>query len=221
MQKKKKINKIFNQKVSLQSFFCQTMETKYLLEFATFLRQKYLNILQKEQIHEFKYYYPITDKVVDLPVIYSLSIIPFFDGVYVSSPNRDFNRDLDKFVNEFNKNNSKCIRFIKKEIKERKNHIENVEELACFLIIYRWISDTSNKKNFNFLIQHLNLVDNLFEELSIIEQGSNTDQQWECEYKKLIEELHIKVYTELLEHRFNSEIEINNFIQKLSKEKIE
>lgn len=123
MEKRKKTGRPFDKKVSLQSFFCQTMETKYLLQFVAFLRKKYSKILEEEGIYHHNHYFPITDKEVDLPAIYSLSIVPFLDGAYISSSNRTFNRQLDTFVNEFNTENSSCIRFTGKEIKRRESHI--------------------------------------------------------------------------------------------------
>jgi len=136
MRKKKKLNKNFDQKISLQSFFCQTMETKYLLNLIAFLKEKYLTILKEENIHQLNYYYPVTDKTIDLPAIYSLSIIPFFDGIYITSPNVKFNKKLNNYVEDFNKNTSDCIRFSENKIEEKKDHIKNTEELNNFLIIH-------------------------------------------------------------------------------------
>ena len=215
MRKKKKLNKNFDQKISLQSFFCQTMETKYLLNLIAFLKEKYLTILKEENIHQLNYYYPVTDKTIDLPAIYSLSIIPFFDGIYITSPNVKFNKKLNNYVEDFNKNTSDCIRFSENKIEEKKDHIKNTEELNNFLIIHNWMAKTSNKKNFFKFINHLKLMDGFFEELLSVEEACSTEEQWEQEYEQLIERSHRKVYNELLKHKLKDENEINTFIQNI------
>lgn len=60
-----------------------------------------------------------------------------------------------------------------------------------------------------------------FEELSLIEQSSNTEKQWEQAYQSLVEKLHNRAYDELLKHRFEDESEIIHYINGLSHEKSE
>jgi len=128
-------------KVSLQSFYCQTQESFHIIRLVEFLRKKYLEILKVEGKQYFTDYYPNTDKKVELSAIHTLFIVPFFDGVYISSPERAFNTKLLSFVEEFNKSEKgSSIAFEEKQIKQRVKQIVDVDELSAFLVIHRWLT---------------------------------------------------------------------------------
>jgi hypothetical protein len=208
------------EKISLQSFYCQTMETFHLLRFVEYLREKYSESLKKQGIVDFKHFYPITDKKVDLPAEYSLTVVPFFDGVYVSSPLYSFNDNLVYFVDEYNKNNKTSVFFETKEIERNDNHLTEETELSDFLVIHRWLTKPESKKSFNTLIAHLRLLDDFFQKLAekeeYFDESSDSDEKWEEEYKEIVNSMHFRLYDELLKHSFFNETEINAYITSLS-----
>ena len=92
---------ILLQKISLQSFYCQTQETVHLTSLIEFLREKYLVYLERASKTKFIDYYPYIDKTVNLGAQHTLCIVPFFDGLYISSPNRKFMHHLNDQKLEF------------------------------------------------------------------------------------------------------------------------
>ena len=91
----------------------------HILRLVSYLRTKYLEILKEVNAEKFSDYYPNTDKKVELSSIHTLSIIPFFDGVYVSFPEYRFNLKLETLVKEFNTiTKGSTIAFEKKKIEK-------------------------------------------------------------------------------------------------------
>jgi len=104
-------------KVSLQNFYCQTQESIHLIKFVKFLRHKYFSYIKKESTFKFKDYYPYTNKKVKLGAEHTLFTIPFFDGLYVSSPCSLFINDLSGILNEYNKQETGDV-FVLKDIEK-------------------------------------------------------------------------------------------------------
>lgn len=229
VEKKKKEGKDSpeRRKAILQSFFCQTQESVHVIRLVKFLREKYLESLKEEGKEKFSNYYPITDKKVDLPSKYTLSVIPFFDGVYVSSPNKCFNLKLSSFVDEFNKITNSSIIFKKKEIVQETKRLENVQEIKNFFIIHRWFARESSRHSIScllysmymkqFYLDRVRLIDKQEKKLSDEETKKEASKQWDSDYKILIQDFHIKIFDELLLHNFVSEHEINKHISSLQK----
>lgn len=229
VEKKKKEGKdsLERRKAILQSFFCQTQESVHVIRLVKFLREKYLESLKEEGKENFTDYYPITDKKVDLPSKYTLSVIPFFDGVYVSSPNKCFNLKLSSFIDEFNKITNSSIIFIKKEIVQETEHLENVQEIRNFFLIHRWFSRESSRHSINclfsymfikqFYLDRLRFIDE--QERKLLDEKTKKEalEQWDSDYIVLVRDFHHKIYDELLPHNFASEHEINKYISSLQK----
>lgn len=82
-----------------------------------FLRHKYFSYIKKESTFKFKDYYPYTNKKVKLGAEHTLFTIPFFDGLYVSSPCSLFINDLSGILNEYNKQETGDV-FVLKDIEK-------------------------------------------------------------------------------------------------------
>ena len=128
-------------KVRLQCFYCHNEETKILLKLTKFLRTKYSEIYKKENKLNLTDYIDDADKEINLSARHTLSIIPFFDGCYISSPEPKFNSQLNSFIQEFNTSlEEDNISFEKKEIEERVSYLKNDEELRKFFILQNWLT---------------------------------------------------------------------------------
>ena len=106
-------------KVRLLSLFFQTRETTQLFKLKRFLEEKYLFLLESAGKTLFVDYEPFIDRDIDLPAMAGLSIIPFFDGLYVSFLDENFNDNLSDIIDEFNILSKKAgsnVEFIEKEI---------------------------------------------------------------------------------------------------------
>ena len=215
-------------KVILQVFYCQTQESYHIIRLSDFLRKKYLIYLDKDNIKEFTDYYPNTDKKVNLSAIHTLFVIPFFDGLYVSSPNMTFNNSLLSFVDEFNNlNKESSIRFEHKIIEQKIENIEDTKELEKFMIIRSWLSKQSSKKNWNIFLKRSGLTTKFSTELKYLEfnakiislDAEEEDEYWEDGYKTLVAQLMSDIYDKLLLMEFNDEHELNIRIKSINKMK--
>lgn len=146
---------LHEQKVILQSFYCQTQETCHLVSLIGFLKLKYLACLEKEKKEKFTDYYPIIDKKVDLPAQYTLFIVLFFDAIYLTSPNDIFNNNLTDYIKEYNETNGTCVIFAEKPIEQNTSKIKDVEELLKFLKIDRWLRIDPTMSNLNLIKKSL------------------------------------------------------------------
>ena len=219
----------FNPKITLQSYYCQDQESVHTMRLILFLREKYLKHLENiEERYEFTDYFPNTDREVNLSAKHTLSTVPFFDGVYVSSPEHTCNSSLGSLIDEFNSMDfNSCVKFEQKEIEKNVSQITNEEELLKFIIIYKWVTRSSSKRQINFLIKHLDIV-NLFinklqeidykeSEEKIKKEESNPERsEWETDYETLIVGLKSIIYKILLEQDIKSEHDIAEFISSLS-----
>ena len=205
------------EKVSLQSFYCQTQESVHLIKLVKFLRQEYEKILEGDSRQKFTDYYRFTDKKVELESKHTLFIVPFFDGLYISSPNKIFMNSLGGIVEKYNKQ-SRVVRFLQKEIEPRVERIPDTDELRKFTIIYEWLGKSSAKHYLSMFIKKTDLNEQVvallkdqFSESSFEE----THENWEADYKFLIEKIKSKIFNTLLKIPIKTTIDIENFIREL------
>ena len=154
---------IENKKVRLLALYNQTEENKHLIKFIKFIQIKYKEFLEENKIKKTRDIIPETDKGINFDLIKTMSIIPFFDGVYVSSPYKKFNNKIEKIIKEYNKEKN-YIKFVKKEIKIDKKHIETPEEIELFSNIQEWLAEPSHFKKMNKFMLLLNISSEEIEE---------------------------------------------------------
>ena len=99
-----------------------------MIKLVGFLRQKYKKSLEKEEKLKSTDYYPCTNKKVELGAEYTLFVIHFFDGLYISSP-------CKSFMDEYN-NQSSGVVSVQKEIEKNEVYIPHTDELRKFSVIY-------------------------------------------------------------------------------------
>ena len=206
-------------KIILQVFYCQTQESHHITRLSNFLRKKYLMYLDMDNMKKFTDYYPNTDKKVDLSAIHTLFIIPFFDGIYVSSPNMMYNNRLQDFVKEFNNlNKSSSIRFEHKTIEQKIDNIEDTKELGKFLIIKSWLSDPNSRRPWNIYLKRSGIITKFLKEFQridstekniSIENSEEYDKYWDEAYQDLINDVQSNIYEGLLQMEFKSEHELS------------
>ena len=205
-------------KVSLQSFYCQTQESVHLIKLVKFLRQEYEKILEGDSRQKFTDYYSSTNKKVELEAKHTLFIVPFFDGLYISSPNKIFMNRLGDIVEKYNEQSS-VVKFLQKEIEPRVEHIPDTDELRKFTIIYEWLGKSSAKHYLSMFFkktglneQVIALLKDQFSESKITEKHDD----WEADYRLLIEKKKkSKIYNTLLKTPIKTIIDIENIIKEL------
>lgn len=204
-------------KVSLQSFYCQTQESVHLIKLVDFLKHKYTFYLKKESKLKFTDYYPYTNKKVELGAEHTLFVIPFFNGLYLSSPCKEFMRELSSLIDEYNKQGSGVV-FVQKDIEERKVYIPNTDELRKFTIIYTWLGRSTIKYYLNMLLHKKNihkkflhlLKDNHTTQDDIVDESSTCN--WDIAYKKIVDDIKSNIYKILLEYPIENEDDIVKII---------
>ena len=228
VEKKKKVytledgkineHKLLNlKKVSLQSFYCQTQESVHLIALVDFLRHKYKEYLKKESKLKFTDYYPYTNKRVELGAEHTLFVIPFFDGLYLSSPCKSFMRDLNSLIAEYNMQGSGVV-FVQKEIEERKVYIPDTDELKKFIIIYTWLGRSTIKYYLHMLLHkkniHLKFLNILKDNLTIQNTAVCEDPSinWDITYKDIVDDIKSDVFKILLEYSIKKEADIESII---------
>jgi len=115
-------------KVTLQSLFFQSTETKHLFSLKGFLMAKYNSCIEnRRSVKTFKDYIVDTDKEVHLSASHSLLMIPFFDGFYIKALDEKFMSELEKHVKAFNREYKKKhgIVFERKEIEPDQRYLTN------------------------------------------------------------------------------------------------
>ena len=106
-----------------------------MIKLVGFLRQKYKKSLEKEEKLKSTDYYPCTNKKVELGAEYTLFVIHFFDGLYISSPCKSIMGKLKSFMDEYN-NQSSGVVSVQKEIEKNEVYIPHTDELRKFSVIY-------------------------------------------------------------------------------------
>lgn len=200
-------------KVTLQRFYCQTQESVHLIKLVKFLRQEYEKILEGyDYKQKFTDYYSFTDKKVELKSKHTLFIVPFFDGLYISSPNNFFMNSLGDIVEKYNKQSS-IVRFLPKEIEPRVERISDPDELRKFTIIYEWLGKSSAKHYLSIFIKKTGLNEQVIALLK--DQMEEKHEDWEADYKLLIEKIKSKIFNTLLKTPIKTAIDIEKFIKEL------
>jgi hypothetical protein len=119
---------LLEKKVTLQSLFFQSTETKHLFSLKRFLMTKYNSHLENQRsVKSFKDYIVDTDKEVHLSASHSLLMIPFFDGFYIKALDEKFMSELEDHVKAFNSDYKRKhgIVFERKEIEPEYRYLTN------------------------------------------------------------------------------------------------
>jgi hypothetical protein len=204
-------------KVSLQSFYCQTQESVHLIKLVKFLRQEYKIFLKEERKNFFIDYYPSTDKRVELGAAHTLFIVPFFDGLYISSPNERFMNCLGDIVEKYN-GQSNVVKFLQKEIEPRVERIPDTDELRKFTIIYEWLGKSSAKNYLDMFIQKTGLSEQVVSLLKDQFSESKIEEEhdiWEADYKLLVQKIKSNIYNILLKYPIRHDLDIQKIIKEL------
>ena len=201
-------------KVSLQSFYCQTQESAHLIKLVKFLRKEYEKILKADSMQKFTDYYSSTDKKVELKAKHTLFIVPFFDGLYISSPNKFFMKNLGDIVEKYNKQ-STVVKFLQKKIEPRVERIPDTDELRKFTIIYEWLGKSSAKHYLSMFIKKTGLNEQVVALLKDQFEEKKHEDCWEADYKLLIEKIKSKIFNTLLKIPIKTSIDIENYIKEL------
>lgn len=120
-----------NKKVSIQSYFCQTEESKLLLDLFEFLKGK-------------------DDLNNNIPMLF----IPFFDGAYVKYNSPSLQMDIPMFLEEYNKKNE-SIQFKIKTFEEETSllNLETLKKYINLEKVFQKLDHTKSRK----VLEHFNL----------------------------------------------------------------
>jgi len=207
----KKLNLL--EKVVLQSFYCQTQETEHLMKLIGFLREKYSVFILKVGKPNFSDFHPHIDKKVALGARHTLSVVPFFDGVYISSPCNEFMTSLTGLVDEYNSKEI-GVTFVKKNIEEHRSRIPDTDELRKFIIINSWLSNSTSEFYLDQLLSKTEIYEKAVELLQDKTKFEN-EKKWENNYGQKLESLKSLIFKQLLEHPIENQSDINEIIKKL------
>ena len=124
----------------LQSSYCQTKETVALKALITHLRDRYEQHLRHWKITSFDLFHTNLNKEVDISPVHSLVMIPFFDGLFIYTPDDKFREKLNDHISEYNERwvNERFI-FVEKEIKDEVKYIVDLEEYRKITLILSWL----------------------------------------------------------------------------------
>nr|QYC61974.1 hypothetical protein [Guinardia striata] len=140
--------------VKLLTLYCQTQESLHLENLFIYLENEYikhLRLMGKQRVCTFEN----TNKLVELTPEHTLSVIPFFDGVLVSSLCEHFNSKLKGIVDDFNNTYKYThINFVEKELKSRVEYT-SLEEFEVFKAVHLCLSDSSNR---NYVSKYLRFL---------------------------------------------------------------
>ena len=216
-------------KVVVQSFYFQTQETLHLLKLTSFLRKKYDKFLIQENKSLFTDFYPYPDKKVKLSSKHTLFIIPFFDGLYLSSPCKSFMADLSNLLNEYNTKESDCVIFVQKEIDEEIVHLTDTEELRKFFIINTWLGTPESSYYLDLLIRKKKINEKIFKLMTKQQEMGKKgrldtvekEEEWEKTYTVDTLLLKHEIYKNLLEFPIKEIKDIEILIRELPDEILE
>ena len=150
---------IEKQQVSFQCLFCQDFETIYVKKLAKYIKKEYelyirtANNLTSETLLGF------TAKTVEIDLEKTISLIPMYDGLLVSSCDTAFfNEKLGSIVEGFNKNFGRKdgIRFVEKVIEKTRSQLTEIDDARIDTVnaVFFWCLFRNNRKN---LIAYLSL----------------------------------------------------------------
>lgn len=210
-------------KIVLQCFYCQTQESVHLIRLVNYLRDEYL-VYSGDNL-KFTDYYPYTNKEVLAGSEHTLFIVPFFDGLYISSPCEVFMEELDNLIKEYN-DLSNVIVFVRKDIEKDKNHIsdEEIDELRKFTLIFTWLGREDCKYYLDMLLHKKDIHEKLitllkddFDTDLIIEEEDEdiVSSDWKDYFQGKIGVIKSAVFDILLEYEFEDEVDINNIISRM------
>ena len=137
LEKKKRTKPFFNAKISLQSFFCHDRESYDIKKLIEYLQEKYCVHMKKKELSKLTDVYTYTNPTVELDSIHTLSLVPFFDGLFVYSPDDMFDYTISDLIKEFNMSHEDkhIIVFVKKTMTQNEDYITNIKEYVQIKII--------------------------------------------------------------------------------------
>ena len=202
--------------IDVQTFYCRTQETLELKRLTSFLKEQYKNFTDKDNNYKFTDYYPYTDKKVNLDASYTLFIVPFFDGLYISSPSETFMEELPKLIWKYIFFNEGAV-FVQKNIEKHKSSIQNTNELKKFMVIQSWLAKSSSQNDLDNLITKTDLNEQASKLVVTRDNKEDIDDSWVNDYKNKIDYVKMSVYKILLEHPIKSHSDIKEIIKELIK----
>ena len=144
------------------------------------------------------------DKKINLPSSQALSVIPFFDCLYVSSPSTQFNKNFKDFITEFNELISNGFTgFLEKPIDKNVDMIRSPKELEKYLIINDWFTKPNNSKKVTSLLKILKM-NSYTESVNVLDQDG---------YETLTKQIRTSIFSHLLKLDITTCDDINSYIK--------
>jgi len=203
-------------KKSIQSLYCFSIESKYLMDFYHFLTEKLENNSHYKNELFIETDYSIED----------LSFIPFFDGALISHTNYLFNNKLPELVKEYN-HKHKFIKFAIKDFEFESSLItlQNYQNLKKVHNLLASIKFSTLNKIVSYLNLKKDLIDQNFKEKFIADKERRHSLKGKLtEFKKLLSPNEVRIVhdytiTELLSLDIKKEVQkkvgIDVFITKV------
>lgn len=145
-----------------------------------------------------------------------LSIIPFFDGMYVSSLDENFKDNLSDIVAEFNilsKKTGSNVEFLEKDIDVDPQHLKSSPvEAANFRFVTDWLLDADN---FHLLQTYLFYAPDVKRCVNELNSISPEQAQIRDTIHSLNDKIHAYLYRSLLEAgvEFGSILDVKRFVE--------
>ena len=181
----------------LQSLFCFKMESKFLLDFRSYILKHYENERLNVQL------YSIGKKEIYSPS--QILFTPFFDGFFLSVFNKDplFNRVAQSLLVDFNDNLKKeysFIKFIEKPIKH-KYSVLNASLLKRYETIFDFLG-TLTQYQFNQLLRRIKIEPFVFnpDSLKLYDHSLTNENENSQILKNASLDFEESIYNSLLPH---------------------
>lgn len=145
-----------------------------------------------------------------------LSIIPFFDGLYASSLDKNFNDNLSGIVNEFNilsKKTGSNVEFIEKDINVDPRYLKSSPvEAANFRFVTDWLLDADN---FHLLQTYLFYIPDVGQCVKELNSISPEQVEIQNSIHFLNDKIQTYLYRSLLEAgvEFENTRDVNRFVE--------
>lgn len=106
--------------------------------------------MKKKELSKLTDVYTCTNPTVELDSIHTLSLVPFFDGLFVYSPDDMFDYTISDLIKEFNMSHEDkhIIVFVKKTMTQNEDYITNIKEYVQMKIILSWLSTQQSVHSF-------------------------------------------------------------------------
>jgi uncharacterized protein YerC len=183
--------------VTLQSMYCQTMETLAVKDFINHLQNELISLLDETHV---KIIPETTTKPLELESKHMLVSIPFFDGVLLHYPERTIMSELIESVEEYNLTNTHKVVFAKKEL-EQPRALFN-EQLFAEIRRMNGILSLMQPQTYNRIVRLLEL-----DKTSIFVNETYTENT----IKQFLRKRRGQILHEMLSFSFKRETALNSF----------